>query len=121
MTMPWQPSFWIAAAYAAVSLLTFLIYAIDKSAARAGRWRTPKATLHLLALAGGWPGALLAQQWLRHKSAKRSFRAVFWVTVVLNVVGLVLLCSMQEHTWATVLRGGFKYEVQRFRNGLGQE
>lgn len=97
-------SFWIAVTYAAVSLLTFTMYAIDKSAARTGRWRTPEATLHLLALAGGWPGALLAQQWLRHKSAKRSFRAVFWVTVVLNVVGLVLLCSPQADAWASGLR-----------------
>lgn len=84
---------WIAAAYAGMSLLTFIIYAIDKAAARAQRRRTPESTLHLLALACGWPGALLAQQWLRHKSVKQPFRAVFWATVVLNVAGLVLLCS----------------------------
>lgn len=84
---------WIAGVYAGMSLLTLIVYASDKSAAKAGRWRTAESTLHLLALAGGWPGALLAQQWLRHKSAKRQFRAVFWATVVLNVAGLVLLCS----------------------------
>jgi uncharacterized membrane protein YsdA (DUF1294 family) len=76
-----------------MSLFTFMVYAWDKAAARAQRWRTAESTLHLMALAGGWPGALLAQQWLRHKSAKREFRAVFWVTVLLNVAGLVLLCS----------------------------
>jgi uncharacterized membrane protein YsdA (DUF1294 family) len=43
-----------------------------------------ESTLHLLALAGGWPGALVAQQKLRHKSKKESFRFVFWVTVLLN-------------------------------------
>ena len=53
-----------------------------------------------MALAGGWPGALLAQQWLRHKSAKREFRAVFWATLVLNVAGLVLLCS----PWGRIYR-----------------
>ena len=83
---------WIAAAYAGMSLLTFIIYAIDKAAARAQRRRTPESTLHLLALAGGWPGALLAQKWLRHKSVKQPFRTVFWLTVVINVAGLVLLC-----------------------------
>ena len=72
-TSSWHTTLWIAATYAAVSLLTLTIYAIDKSAARAGGRRMPEATLHLLALAGGWPGALLAQQWLRHKSAKRKF------------------------------------------------
>ena len=84
---------WIAAVYAGMSLLTFVVYAVDKAAAQEGRWRTKESTLHLLALACGWPGALLAQKWLRHKSVKQPFRAVFWATVVLNVAGLVLLCS----------------------------
>jgi len=93
LTVLWHPPGWIAAAYASMSLLTFITYAWDKAAAQAQRWRTEESTLHLLALAGGWPGALLAQQWLRHKSTKREFRAVFWATVLLNVAGLVLLCS----------------------------
>lgn len=79
----------VAAAYVGLSLLAFVSYAFDKSAAVAGRWRTPEKHLHLLALAGGWPGALLAQQILRHKTAKAEFIAVFWLTVVLNVAGFV--------------------------------
>jgi uncharacterized membrane protein YsdA (DUF1294 family)/cold shock CspA family protein len=70
--------------YGGLSVVAFLAYALDKSAARNGRWRTKENTLHLLSLAGGWPGALVAQQRLRHKSSKPSFLAVFWVTVVLN-------------------------------------
>jgi uncharacterized membrane protein YsdA (DUF1294 family) len=42
-------------------------------------------------LACGWPGALLAQQLLRHKSSKQAFVAVFWATVIANVVGFVAL------------------------------
>ena len=53
----------------------------------------PENALHLLALAGGWPGALLAQQFLRHKSTKQEFRQVFWVTVLLNIIALVLLAT----------------------------
>ena len=83
----------VAVLYGAMSLVTFQVYAMDKSAARRGAGRTSETTLHLLALVGGWPGALLAQQWLRHKSAKRAFRAVFWATVLVNVAGLALLCS----------------------------
>jgi uncharacterized membrane protein YsdA (DUF1294 family)/cold shock CspA family protein len=75
--------------YLALSIVTFLIYAIDKSAAVAGRWRIPEKSLHMLSLVGGWPGALLAQQLLRHKTSKGSFVAIFWVTVVLNICGLV--------------------------------
>ena len=89
----WQPPLFIAAVYVVVSFITFLAYARDKSAAQQNTWRTSESTLHLLALAGGWPGALLAQQYIRHKSAKLEFRIVFWATVILNVVGLVLLCS----------------------------
>ncbi|MGL6122255.1 MAG: DUF1294 domain-containing protein, partial [Shewanella sp.] len=58
----------IAGMYLTLSLLTFIAYAIDKSAAKRNKWRTKESTLHLLALMGGWPGALFAQNLLRHKS-----------------------------------------------------
>ena len=89
----WKPPLWVAALYVTASLFTFITYAIDKSAAERGGRRTPESTLHALAMAGGWPGALLAQQFLRHKSAKVEFRSVFWVTVVVNVAAFALLCS----------------------------
>lgn len=72
--------------YAGMSVLTFIAYAIDKSAARHGRRRTPESTLQLMALAGGWPGGLAAQQRLRHKSAKASFQFAFWIVATLNVL-----------------------------------
>ena len=75
--------------YLALSLITFILYALDKKAAMEGRWRISERTLHLFALMGGWPGALLAQRVLRHKSRKRSFRRVFWGTVVLNCATIV--------------------------------
>jgi uncharacterized membrane protein YsdA (DUF1294 family)/cold shock CspA family protein len=68
--------------------VTFFAYALDKSAARNDRWRTPESTLHIFGLVGGWPGALVAQKVLRHKSKKVSFQVVFWVTVVLNCSAL---------------------------------
>lgn len=82
---------WLFVAYLLLSLLTFLAYAADKAAARNGKWRTPESSLHVLALLGGWPGALLAQQFFRHKSVKTAFRGVFWATVLINVAGLLLL------------------------------
>lgn len=88
-----EPPRWLLWVYLGSSAVTFLAYAMDKSAAQRGAWRTKEQTLHLLSLAGGWPGALLAQQMLRHKSAKAEFRSVFWTTVVLNIVGFVVLSS----------------------------
>ena len=74
----------VLVAYLVLSLVTFIAFAIDKRAAMTNRWRTQESTLHLLALIGGWPGALIAQQVFRHKSRKEAFRVVFWATVVLN-------------------------------------
>jgi uncharacterized membrane protein YsdA (DUF1294 family) len=55
--------------------------------------------LHLWALVGGWPGALLAQRLIRHKSVKAEFRNVFWGTVALNVVALIWLASPGGRMW----------------------
>ncbi|MBO9686254.1 DUF1294 domain-containing protein [Roseateles chitosanitabidus] len=77
--------------YMAMSLATFIVYFMDKRAARLGQWRVKEATLHGLALLCGWPGALLAQHLLRHKSAKPRFRRVFWLSVMLNILGFVVL------------------------------
>ena len=76
--------FIIFAFYIVISIVTFGLYAGDKSAARQGKWRTSESTLHLFSLVGGWPGAFIAQSQLRHKSKKLSFRVVFWFTVVIN-------------------------------------
>ena len=89
----WKLPLWVAGLYAGLSVVTFITYAADKAAASSGAWRTSEKTLHMLALWGGWPGALLAQQFLRHKSTKQSFRQVFWATALLNVAALVVLAS----------------------------
>ena len=84
---------WTFVLYLAMSLITYAFYSWDKSAAQKGAWRTPESTLHLLALFGGWPGALIAQQTLRHKSQKKAFRAFFWVTVVVNSFAFIMLTT----------------------------
>lgn len=84
--------------YLGMSMLTFAFYFFDKSAAQKGGQRTSENTLHTLALLGGWPGALFAQQLLRHKSSKQSFRSVFWFTLLLNVATLGYLVS-NHGTW----------------------
>ena len=74
------------------SLVAYVLYARDKRRARLGEWRTPESVLHGWELAGGWPGAWLAQRRLRHKNAKFSFQFVFWAIVGLhNYIALDLL------------------------------
>jgi uncharacterized membrane protein YsdA (DUF1294 family)/cold shock CspA family protein len=81
----------LLAAITGLSLLAYVMYWVDKSAAQRGGQRTPESTLHLISLAGGWPGALVAQQQFRHKTIKQPFQSVFWVTVVLNAAAVAWL------------------------------
>ncbi|MHC8305678.1 DUF1294 domain-containing protein [Pseudomonas sp. PB3P13] len=74
------------AAYGIVSVLAFLLYWGDKRKARTDLWRTPENVLHAVEFAGGWPGAMLAQQVFRHKTRKVSFQVLFWAIVLLHQV-----------------------------------
>lgn len=93
VTLMWRVPGWFAALYVIASVICFGAYAADKSAAVAGNWRVAESTLLLFGLVGGWPGAIVAQQVLRHKSNKASFRSAFWGTVVLNVVAFIAVNS----------------------------
>ncbi len=78
-----------------INLITWLCYAADKRRAQAGQWRIPESTLHLMEVAAGWPAALLAQRWLRHKSTKNSYQTVFWL-----IVGLYQAAAYDSlHRW----------------------
>jgi uncharacterized membrane protein YsdA (DUF1294 family) len=70
-----------------INVVTFSAYALDKRAARRQAFRTPEATLHLLAFVGGIPAALFAQQALRHKTQDRAFQ---WVTTGVVVLQTLL-------------------------------
>ena len=89
----WRIPIWVHALYLGASVITFVVYAVDKRAAGTSRRRVPENTLHLLELAGGWPGAIVAQQTLRHKTAKRSFRVAFWAAVAVNILLFVALVT----------------------------
>lgn len=77
---------WPLLAYGLGSLVAFALYMHDKRSALRSGWRTPEARLHFIEALGGWPGALIAQQLMRHKTRKLSFQAVFWLIVVSHQV-----------------------------------
>ena len=87
----WLEVSWLALYYGA-SIITYGVYARDKAAAQSADRRTPEATMHLMSLVGGWPGALVAQVLLRHKTRKPSFLIGYWLTVIANciVLGVVI-------------------------------
>jgi uncharacterized membrane protein YsdA (DUF1294 family)/cold shock CspA family protein len=79
--------------YLVVSTITFLFYTADKSAAKKRQRRTHESILHRCCQLGGCPGAMLAQNRLRHKSKKKEFQQVFWFLVVVNCCALIWLCT----------------------------
>jgi uncharacterized membrane protein YsdA (DUF1294 family) len=69
---------------AVMSLACFTAYGWDKRRAINGGRRVPERTLQILALLGGWPGALWGQRHFHHKTKKLPFLIVFWALVVLH-------------------------------------
>ena len=86
-------SWLVLAWYAALGIITYAMYAKDKAAAQSGDWRTPESTLHLLSALGGWVGAMFAQTYLRHKSQKPEFRIAYYLTVIINMAGLLFILA----------------------------
>lgn len=86
--------------YGAMSVATFLAYAVDKRASKLGNRRIPEARLHLLELAFGWPGAFLGRRLLRHKSIKKPYTCVFWL------IGLLHLTVWAAGLWWLMTKSG---------------
>jgi uncharacterized membrane protein YsdA (DUF1294 family) len=93
ISLVWGTPLNLAIGYLVMSIVCVLAYIKDKNAAQEGGWRTSEGTLLMLGLFGGWPGAIVAQEVLRHKTSKESFRAAFWGTVVLNVAAFVAMTT----------------------------
>ena len=88
----------LAVIFILASVVAYILYARDKAAAIEGSWRVSENTLHMVALLFGWPGALIAQHRLRHKTKKKSFRACFWLTLLLNLAGIAWLHTPQGNS-----------------------
>ncbi|NJR70985.1 MAG: DUF1294 domain-containing protein [Synechococcales cyanobacterium CRU_2_2] len=78
------------ALYPVMSLVTYALYADDKSRAKRKDWRTSEQTLHLCELAGGWLGGFIAQRVLHHKSQKESYQVAFWAIVIIHYTAWLL-------------------------------
>jgi uncharacterized membrane protein YsdA (DUF1294 family) len=74
--------------YVVMSVIAFAAYAADKAQAGLGKGRVPERVLHLIELAGGWPGAMVAQRQFRHKTRKARFQLIFWLIVVVHLVAV---------------------------------
>lgn len=72
-----------------INILTFIVYGIDKAAAKAHKRRVRISTLLLLAAIGGSLGALLGMSIFRHKTKKWYF--VFPVPLMLVAQAVIIV------------------------------
>ncbi len=75
--------------YGVASIACFCGYGLDKRAAAHKEWRVSETILLLIGLVGGWPGAIIGQEAFRHKTQKPAFRALFWMSVAINMAAFV--------------------------------
>jgi uncharacterized membrane protein YsdA (DUF1294 family) len=73
-----------------INVLAFVMFWIDKRQSKAKLQRIRERTLLLLAFWGGSLGALLAQQFFRHKTRKEPFRSNL---IVIAIWHIALLCA----------------------------
>lgn len=86
--------FWLAVLlwYLLWSVATLLAFAIDKRRSARQKPRISESSLHLLELLGGWPGAILGQRLLRHKSRKWSYRIMLYFAAALHgIIWIIIL------------------------------
>lgn len=73
---------------AAVNLLTFSLFGLDKLKARNRQRRIPERTLLFLAVIGGSVGALAGMGLFRHKTRKTRFSVGIPVILMLQVLAM---------------------------------
>lgn len=81
---------------AAVNVIAFLAMGRDKKKARRGEWRTPEATLFLLAIIGGSIGSNLGMFVFHHKTRKTKFRIGMPAILVAQLLLVLLVVVMTE-------------------------
>lgn len=81
--------------FAAINLVTFFVYGIDKYRAKRGAWRIPEKTLFLLPILGGSIGAIAGMKFFHHKTKHWYFR---------YGLPLILLAQVALAVWLEVIQ-----------------
>ena len=90
-----------------VSVLTLVIYGMDKMAARKAWRRVPESTLLVFGFVGGWPGAMVGQQVFRHKTQKQPFKTYFIISVILSILATLAVYQFSPFSSSTASRSVF--------------
>lgn len=78
---------------AIINVITYALYAVDKSKARRNLWRIPEKILLGFALIGGTPGAYLGMKLFHHKTRKPKFYIGIPVIFMLQILAIVYIAN----------------------------
>ncbi len=84
------PEIAVTAAFAVMTLITFILFAADKAKAKKGAWRIPEAVLFGFSFFLGGVGGLLGMIVCRHKTKHVSFCVLIPLFAVLSVAAVVV-------------------------------
>ncbi len=76
-----QTAVYVLIAYAAISIVAFILYGADKAKAKRNAWRIPEKVLLGFSFLGGAVGGILGMLLFRHKTKH-------WYFWVVNILGL---------------------------------
>lgn len=80
----------LLAAVCVMNLISFILMAKDKNAARKGAWRVPEKALFLVTACFGGLGGVLGMQLLRHKTKHWYFQLFFPLMLIAQVILIFL-------------------------------
>ncbi len=75
----------LIAVFAAMSVLDFVLYGVDKAKAKAGAWRIKERTLLGIGVLGGALGGLIGMKTFRHKTKHWYFWAINALALAVHV------------------------------------
>ncbi len=79
---------------AAVNILAFICFGVDKYKAKTNQWRISEKTLLGIAVCGGSLGAILGMRFFRHKTQHQKFVLGLPAILIVQGLGAVILYSM---------------------------
>ena len=74
-----------------MSIITFILYAIDKKRAIKNKWRIKEATLLLSSFLLGSIGGLIGMYGLRHKTQHWYFVVVNFLSLIIHIILCVVI------------------------------
>lgn len=74
-----------------MSLITFILYGVDKRKAQKNKWRIKEATLLLSSFIFGSIGGLIGMYGLRHKTKHWYFVVVNYLSLIIHIfIGIIV-------------------------------